>query len=441
MNDSFLSNNSDASDSCNASSGSLNECLWRIPHSEPVAGLVATFYLFIFFTAFFWNLLVIVIFLKERMLIREPSSMFLLALAVVDFLDAVLSVPFYVAALIGGGWIFGDTDEVRQDVCTAVGFVFTLFLLMTVHILALIAFDRFVYIVFAVRYEKWMTPKTTLLMTLVVAIVPVILSAAPLFGFGSLGFSDVLGVCVFRWAGYREYVITVGIEAMIPIVATIVFTLWTYIYVKRFLSRRHENRSYFSTSASREQLNTEKRQTDRALARTFTLLLVSQVICFTPGLLTAFIGFFVGYDNVPPSILLIDFVIITASVAVNPVIQTLTKRKIRAHFFRLLNMMSCGYLCARAVQEETSDSSGHKTDLRTDRSTPALASSQILYVDNRIQPHLNNGNPAVADSTTSHNTTTNLAEGTAEYTLYTDSVSPSQTSQNVTLDPVGGTLV
>ena len=57
-----------------------------------------------------------------------------------------------------------------------------------------------------------------------------------------------------KFGFYWEYVITVGIEAMIPIVATIVFTLWTYIYVKRFLSRRHENHSYFSTSASREQL-------------------------------------------------------------------------------------------------------------------------------------------------------------------------------------------
>ena len=323
------------------SSPNLNECMWEIPYDGPAVGVVAFLYIVIFVLAL-WNIVVIAIFIKDRAMLQEPSSVFLLVLAVVDMLEAVLSIPFYVATLIGDGWIFGSTDAIRQGVCMGVGFVLSVFLLISVHLLALISFDRFLYIVFALRYRTWMNTKRAIFLTIVVSIIPIFLASTPLFGFGELGFSSSLGVCIFRWEGQREYVILIAAEALIPVVATIVFTLWAYIYVRRFLRRRYiRQASYGDSTESPADLTASTGKLERTLTRVFVLLLVSQAICFTPGILTAIIGFFVGYSNIPSVILLIDFVIIISNAAINPLIQSLVKSRIRRYLSMFFNALCC----------------------------------------------------------------------------------------------------
>ena len=360
-------------------SSRLNECMWQIPHSEPVAGIIAFAYVVIFVLAFSWNILVIGIFLKDRKLLQQPSSVFLLGLAVVDFLEALLSIPFYTAALIGGGWIFGDTDETRQGVCTAVGLFLSVFLFLTVHLLALVSFDRFLYIVFAVKYEQWMKPWRALLLASIVSIVPLILASTPLYGFGELRYSDTLGVCTFGWIGQRVYVVVVGIEALLPITAIIVFTLWTWIYVKRFLKRRHKRQKQFTiTQQDLFELNVKKQQLERTLTRVFSLLLVSQLVCFTPGILIVFAGFFVGYENIPPAIPLIGFVTIISNAAINPIIQSLTRRSIRRYPYYFIYILTCGHFCAGVTQEESSDS---QAPMQSQCQMTRLTSIELLSQD------------------------------------------------------------
>lgn len=53
------------------------------------------------------------------------------------------------------------------------------------------------------------------------------LASLPFFGFGELGFSPYIGVCTLRWEGEREYIVTIAVEALLPILGTIIFTLWT----------------------------------------------------------------------------------------------------------------------------------------------------------------------------------------------------------------------
>ena len=329
--------------------------MWEIPYGDPVVGVVAFLYIVIFVLAL-WNIVVIAIFIKDRTMLQEPSSVFLFALAVVDLLEAVLSIPFYVATLIGNGWIVGNTDAIRQGSCMAVGFVMTVFLLVTVHLLALISFDRFLYIVFALRYRTWMTTKRAIFLTIAVSIVPILLASTPFFGFGELGFSTYLGFCVFRWEGQREYVILITAEALIPVVATIVFTLWTYIYVKRFLRRRHKKQVVDMENLG--DVTSKREKLERTLTQIFVLLLISQAICFTPGILTAIIGFFVGYFNIPPAILLIDFVIIISNAAINPLIQSLVKSHIRQYAYKFVNALCC---CKRLCDGATYDVASKET--------------------------------------------------------------------------------
>ena len=327
---------------CVRSSSVLNECLWKpeVPYSQPLVVLIVLFYFVILLLAVAWNGLVIFVFVKNRLkLWQEPSSVFLFTLAVVDVLEAVLSLPFYITAFIAGGWIFGSTDVIREGMCVAVGFIFSVFLLATVHLIALISFDRFLYIVYPLKYTQWMNSFRALCLTGIVSIVPLILASTPLFGFGKFGYSPFLGVCLFRWEGEQAYVITVVAEVLIPIVATIVFTVWTYIHAKRYLRRRHMRQA--SYVASQGDISARNQKVNRALTRIFVLLLVSQAICFTPGIITAVIGFFVGFVNIPTAIFLIAFVVIISNAGINPIIQSLSRRQFRHYPYLLIRKLSC----------------------------------------------------------------------------------------------------
>lgn len=78
-------------DSCECSSSSaLNICRWQVQYSVPLVVIITFFYVIILLLAFVWNSLVIVIFIKDRNLLQALSSVFLIALAVVDLLEAVL---------------------------------------------------------------------------------------------------------------------------------------------------------------------------------------------------------------------------------------------------------------------------------------------------------------------------------------------------------------
>lgn len=160
-----------------STSYSLNECLWKpiTPFGVGLVVIVGFIYLIVFVMAFVWNTFVIAIFIKDRHLLQEPSSLFLFTLAVVDVVEAVLSIPFYVTALIGGGWIIGNTDAVRERTCIALAFIFSVFLFTTVHLIAVISFDRFLYIVYPLKYAKWMSLPKALCMAGLVLCVPLVL--------------------------------------------------------------------------------------------------------------------------------------------------------------------------------------------------------------------------------------------------------------------------
>ena len=55
-----------------------------------------------------------------------------------------------------GEWIFGKTAREKQAVCEFVGFMFGLCVGYSTHTLALISFDRFLFIVKPLLYIKYM---------------------------------------------------------------------------------------------------------------------------------------------------------------------------------------------------------------------------------------------------------------------------------------------
>lgn len=115
-----------------------------------------------------------------------------------------------------------------------------------------------------------------------------------------------------------------------------------YIHAKRFLKRRHiRHVSYGIPKESVHNVSVKNQKLNRTLTHTFLFLLVSQAVCFTPGIVTALVGFFIGYGNIPTPIYVIDFLIIVSSVAINPIIQSASRTQVRKYLAKLFNKLRC----------------------------------------------------------------------------------------------------
>ena len=169
------------------------------------------------------NLLIIVSILWQH-LYRQPTYILLLNLAIVALLMCVLVMPFTVISGFAGGFIFGDTDIIRCRVCQ-LGIIFSLFALLTIHILALLSIDRFIFIKCALKYHKIVTVKCCTLVCCCLWLVSFVLSSLPLFGFGDLTFGIHVSVCSINFIGKTQvtnninYAIFLAVELLIPLTA------------------------------------------------------------------------------------------------------------------------------------------------------------------------------------------------------------------------------
>lgn len=422
-NEAVVNSTCDNETSAGGGDSKLNESLWDLPVSDAVAGFIASLYMILFLVAFSWNLCVIVFMLVNRKLLREPSSIFLFCLAIVDFMEAVSSIPFYIATLIGGGWIFGDTDDMRMDFCKAVGFFLSTFLSVSIHILAIIAFDRFLYIVCAFQYPRLLKPWRAWLLVFVCCIPAVIVASTPLYGFGEFFFFNDFGVCLFHWRGELAYVVVFCLENMIFIAAIVVFTSLTYFYVRRYLRIREKRKlnlsnlnlnSIQSVTTEEERVAKEHRAKRRTLTRLFLALLITQLICFAPGLTTAFVGLVIGsFDDVPNIVFFIDLLFVISNAAVNPIILTCVRRKIRR---KLMSPLVKAWRALRCV-EDTYDVEVQPAEERPSFNRQTTIES-VLNVRVPEMDSLKYAPPVKHNVSDSGNSTGSSAPSSCEYTAH-----------------------
>ena len=324
----------------------LNRTLWKLQVPIGFSAFISSIYVLIFLVAVTMNVLIIGFIIYKKKL-KKPSFVFLFCLAVIDLLEAISTVPFYIVTHVKGEWIIGETDAVRSMVCSMVGFYLSIFLSSSVYMLGIISVDRFLYIVCAFRYKRIMKPWSALLIVIVVFIFPLAISTTPFYGFGEFFFFVAAGVCLFRWRGSVRYLVTYCSVVLIPIVVLFIFTLVTYCYVRRYL--RGDKRVGVDTSLTSQK---EKSEHTKVLNRMFGFLLLVQVICFFPGFLTAFIGSIVDFRNVPDALLIIDFVLVLSNAALNPIVQALVWREFRVALWSQMRRVFCFCCCCCCSSEK-----------------------------------------------------------------------------------------
>ena len=147
----------------------------------------ASVLLFMNVAALVMNFLVCLVVYRSKELRRQISSVFIVNLAICDFMMAVFAMPYSFGAVLSDGWPF------EPFWCQATAFWNMILSLAAVLTLAVISVDRYVAVIKPLQYRAKMTVQCALCMTVVVWL------QAGVFSFIPLGFT---GWYEFNWRYY-----------------------------------------------------------------------------------------------------------------------------------------------------------------------------------------------------------------------------------------------
>ena len=136
---------------------SIENFAWELKYRSNVTRAIESGFLFLInFISFAGNLLLGIAVIKNPNLRRTVPNMYIITLAVSDFLSSLMGIPFSVASLITGKWPFNNF------ICQLQGLWILLLCAMSLQTLAVTALNRYFRVVRSrVLYQKIFNMKTT----------------------------------------------------------------------------------------------------------------------------------------------------------------------------------------------------------------------------------------------------------------------------------------
>ena len=276
--------------------------------------------------------------------LRSLANMFVIALAVSDLLISVCGMPFSIASLVQGRWIFGTT------VCRLQGFAILTFAISSLLTMGVIAVSRYFSVVKPARYIVLFRRQRILMYTAAVWCMALFGSVPPLiFQTGGYTFQPGKAMCMYPFQSNIAY--TVFIECVFVAAP---FTLITFCYAKVFYTVSRSNR-VFTQENNPEQLraNVEEAKVTKTLA----LVMASFSLCWLPICITDYIDAARGEPTLPRQMYLTYGFLAYLSSSINPFIYGATNRRFRREYKIILKKISIIFPCGRCswAQNRTSD--------------------------------------------------------------------------------------
>ena len=294
-------------------------------------GLVAFesgFTLLIIIAAFFGNLLIIFVIFRNRGL-RTVTNMFLVGLSVADILTASLVMPFTASIFINSNWVFSDAA------CKFQG-VFILCLVWTsLHMVTLMAVNRYFCVLRPRLYRKWFTERFTIAMIGIVCVVPFILTISPyITGLVSYIFRPGKAACFMTFDPARRLGKIAYTFFLLLIYTIIPMALIAVCYYKVFrmvkqhaVAAKNTIRSRQSGSLSSEELR---------MTKMLLVLVVMFVICWVPVITVDLLNAVMGTGSLPRGAYVTYILFAYFSSCINPIVCLTLNGKIRRQVKKML---------------------------------------------------------------------------------------------------------
>ncbi|XP_062831865.1 melanopsin isoform X4 [Anolis carolinensis] len=264
--------------------------------------------------------------------LRTPANMFVINLAVSDFLMAITQCPVFFTNSLNKRWIFGAKG------CELYAFCGALFGIASMITLTVIALDRYFVITRPLASIGAMSTKKALLILSGVWLYSLAWSLPPFFGWSAYVPEGLLTSCSWDYITFtpsvRAYTMLLFCFVFfIPLIAII------YSYVFIFIAIKNSNRAVQRTNSdnSKEgQKLYQKLKNEWKMAKVALIVILLYVISWSPYSVVALVAF-AGYSHLlTPYMNSVPAVIAKASVIHNPIIYAIVHPKYRMAIAKFL---------------------------------------------------------------------------------------------------------
>ena len=294
------------------------------------------------------NISLFLVFTRRKTL-RTISNGFLLNLAFADLLVSVLNMPITVVTIVKQRWIFGEFA------CVLLGFTTMLSFVSSVMSLAMIAINRYYYVVRWKTYPSIFTPRRSVLFAGAVWLISLLLSIPPLFGWAEYRYITGKSYCFVFWPSdvyYMYFMLTICFFGPLTVMSLSYFNILRFtreakrrvnqhkdsvITQQKIQETREESESYFF-----ERNKRRFRMTQEEVKITNTLLIVVAcfMACWAPFAMTMFFDVYYPHPlprTVDISTLLLGY----ANSMCNPIVYGVRNQAFRSELVRLVTQCHC----------------------------------------------------------------------------------------------------
>ena len=284
--------------------------------------------------AFFGNLFVCYAMYRKQRL-RSLPNMFVVALAVSDISISICCMPFSIATLYNGRWIFGS------NFCRFHGFTIFTFSMTSLHIMGIIAVSRYFCIVKPGRYIVLFNKRRILVYIAAVCCVALVGSVPPLF-FAKGGYRLKPGQASCMYAFETSIAYTIFIEC---VYIGVPLSLITFCYIKVFYIVSRTNQVFsLENNPQQPRANVEEAKVTKTLAA----VMAGFAFCWIPICVIDYIDAVRGERSLPREAYLTYGFLGYLSSTINPFIYGSLNRYFRQAYKAILRKFFCFQSCSRS---------------------------------------------------------------------------------------------
>ena len=280
------------------------------------------------------NALVFIAVWKEKSL-RTTPNVFVVNLAVTDFLFCVVVLPLTSATFIQGEWKLGLHG------CNLQALMFSININATLVTMTTISINRFILIRHRIKYKTVYTKRNVTLMIFGVWCYAILVASRPLYGLGEYVFNPNTAFCSIDKKPESASRIS-RFVAYFTLYANIIIVMRCYVGIYRTVRqhrRQIKNSQEKSDNTGRSSGNRGPRKEvgeDVHIAKTLFVVICLFGICWFP---TAVAGIVVVFGTTIPD-LVQEMLMLTVCLAsvVNPMVYAVRNRRFRRTFKRIMEL-------------------------------------------------------------------------------------------------------
>ena len=329
----------------NPSSNNVTEGFWKLSSLRINGQLTASFVFIFMVVGLPWNIMVVITAIKKK-LYHQPTIMLLLNLVVSDILTILIYYPFVIVTGFGGEYIVGSTDMIRCRTCKFALFMAIVIFMDSLFIIALISFDRFLFIYKPLHYELEANKRRTLVCIASTTVLSIAIGLISLIIPGTVNNAEMF--CLVNIKIYQYwYIILIIIFSCIAITVITVCNIWVIYIVQKNIKEVYKIRRSFNSKEKRksplqglsEKVKEERNKRQLHLYRVFGGLLLSNSTAWFPLMLVYVLA--ILKVNFSLWFFTISDILFLSQVAVHPILETTLIADIREP---LKDMITCNLL-------------------------------------------------------------------------------------------------